>query len=90
MNHQPRHLSHATGVPVSSNFNIQIAGRRVPVRIVMKSFEHSSDGHMSAPTTSSLRRKGEPARQRLDQMLDIALEHSFPCSDPISSLRFDG
>ncbi|HEY0912970.1 MAG TPA: hypothetical protein VGD75_22330 [Bradyrhizobium sp.] len=89
MSDQPRHLTHATGAPVSNNFNIQIAGRRVPVRIAMKSFELGSDGDTSVRTASSSRRKGEPARQRLDRMLDIALEHSFPCSDPISSLRFD-
>jgi hypothetical protein len=89
MSDQPRHLTHATGAPVSNNFNIQIAGRRVPVRIVMKSFERSSDGDTSMRKTRSLRKKGQLARQRLEQMLDIALEHSFPCSDPISSLRFD-
>ena len=89
MNDQPRYLSHPTGAPVSDNLNIQTADRRVPVRIVMKSFELSSDGDTSVRTTWSLRRKGEPARQRLERMLDIALEDSFPCSDPISSLRCD-
>jgi hypothetical protein len=87
MNDQPRHLSHATSV--SDNLNIVVAGRRVPMRIVMKSFELSSDGDTSVRTTRSFRRKGEPARRRLERMLDIALEDSFPCSDPISSLRCD-
>ena len=87
MNDQPRHLSHATSV--SDSLNIAIAGRRVPMRIVMKSFELSSDSDTSVRTPRSLRRKGEPARQRLERMLDIALEDSFPCSDPISSLRCD-
>jgi hypothetical protein len=27
--------------------------------------------------------------RRLDDWLDIALEDSFPCSDPISSMRTD-
>jgi hypothetical protein len=29
------------------------------------------------------------SEQRLDYWLDIALEDSFPCSDPISSMRSD-
>ena len=86
MNDQPRHLSHTTSV---SDLNIVVAGRRVPMRIVMKSSELSSDGDTSVRMTRSLRRRGEPARQRLERMLDIALEDSFPCSDPISSLRCD-
>jgi DNA-binding HxlR family transcriptional regulator len=48
-----------------------------------------SKGDTSVRTTRSLRRKGEPNGRRLDRMLDIALEDTFPCSDPISSLRFD-
>jgi hypothetical protein len=32
--------------------------------------------------------RGEPA-QRMDDWLTVALEDSFPCSDPISSMRSD-
>lgn len=31
----------------------------------------------------------ESRAKRLDHSLEVALEDSFPCSDPLSSLRFD-
>ncbi|TAJ84613.1 hypothetical protein [Reyranella sp.] len=31
----------------------------------------------------------ESRAKRLDRSLEVALEDSFPCSDPLSSLRFD-
>ncbi len=51
---------------------------------VMRSFELDSDGDTSVRTTRSFRRKGAPTKQRLEHLLDIALEDTFPCSDPIS------
>ena len=55
----------------------------------MKTIERDFDGDTSLRTTKSLRRKGEPTKRRLEHMLDIALQDTHPCSDPISSLRFD-
>jgi hypothetical protein len=39
-------------------------------------------------TARTFRREGQPTGRRLELMLDIALEETFPCSDPIS-LRLD-
>jgi hypothetical protein len=41
----------------------------------------------SAPKNGALERKRR--EQNIDYWLDIALEDSFPCSDPISSMRAD-
>jgi hypothetical protein len=54
----------------------------------MRTYELDSDGDnadKSARTTESSRRMDGPATL-LEHMLDITLEDTFPCSDPISSL----
>ena len=38
---------------------------------------------------NSFREQRQRIEERLDYWLDIALEDSFPCSDPISSMRTD-
>jgi hypothetical protein len=35
------------------------------------------------------RKQRQQIEERLDYWLDVALEDSFPCSDPISSMRSD-
>jgi hypothetical protein len=55
----------------------------------MISFDISEDfvaARLERTTTVVVR--GEPA-QRMDDWLNVALEDSFPCSDPISSMRVD-
>jgi hypothetical protein len=39
--------------------------------------------------TNFFRRQRQRIEESLDHWLDLALEDSFPCSDPISSMRTD-
>jgi hypothetical protein len=55
---------------------------------VRKSLELDADSDPYVRTTGLLRGKGTPGKQRLEHLLDIALEDTFPCSDPVS-LCFD-
>ncbi|MDI4233464.1 MULTISPECIES: hypothetical protein [unclassified Bradyrhizobium] len=41
------------------------------------------------PKKNFFRKQRQRIEQRLDYWLDVALEDSFPCSDPISSMRTD-
>jgi hypothetical protein len=49
----------------------------------------TSDRNASAPKNGVLVSERERREQKIDYWLNIALEDSFPCSDPISSMRTD-
>jgi hypothetical protein len=47
------------------------------------------DRNASAPKNGVLVNERERREQNMEYWLDIALEDSFPCSDPLSSMRAD-
>jgi hypothetical protein len=47
------------------------------------------DRNASAPKNGVLASEPKRREQEIEYWLDIALEDSFPCSDPISSMRAD-
>jgi hypothetical protein len=47
------------------------------------------DREASARKSNVLASERERREQNIEYWLDIALEDSFPCSDPISSMRTD-
>jgi hypothetical protein len=47
------------------------------------------ESNASARKNSALFSERDQRKQNIDYWLDIALEDSFPCSDPISSMRTD-
>jgi hypothetical protein len=47
------------------------------------------EGNVSAPVSVVLANERKRHQQKIEYWLDVALEDSFPCSDPISSMRAD-
>ena len=54
----------------------------------MKTVEHRDNGE-TKPNTRIPKKKSRRIRWRLEGPLDRALEDTFPCSDPLSSLKAD-
>jgi hypothetical protein len=54
----------------------------------MKTVEHHDNGE-TKPKTRTLKKEGRRIRWRQEDTLDRALEDTFPCSDPLSSLQAD-
>jgi hypothetical protein len=55
----------------------------------MTAFDISRAADAVVPGDSVAFSERDKLGQRLDYWLDIALEDSFPCSDPISSMQTD-
>lgn len=55
--------------------------------MIVSDIRHDTDAAVLKDSSGYSER--ERPDQRLDDWLQIALEDSFPCSDPISSMRAD-
>jgi hypothetical protein len=53
----------------------------------MNTVEHRDNG--KAVPKTPVKKEGRLTRWRLEDLLDRTLEDTFPCSDPLSSLRAD-
>ncbi|QIG91531.1 MULTISPECIES: hypothetical protein [unclassified Bradyrhizobium] len=53
----------------------------------MTAFEINRDASVASHAEPAFRGNDQPIHK--DYWLDVALEDSFPCSDPISSMRAD-
>jgi len=54
----------------------------------IKTVEHRDSGE-TKPKSHTPKMEGRRIKWRLEDPLDRALEDSFPCSDPLSSLQAD-
>jgi hypothetical protein len=55
----------------------------------MRALNASGDADAMVLKTRSSGEEDEQVKQRQEYWLEVALEDSFPCSDPISSMRID-